>query len=355
MNASESIITLSTSSFSPSSLSLELSTDQKPQKTLHVLYGIHFGEKRNDTMIAEWEVSLKSILSNAPTDNDVNIHILANNNATETITKRIDEIGLVNSRWGKNITLSLYNIETKLEEWTTFLEEKVRGLPLDKRVSIGGYFRLLAYQILSKRDIDEVLYLDTDVVILANLNDLMRYMNTTHEENKDMIWQYDAAWPNSGFMVINMKKFHRFWELITQLPTIRHAGDQTLLSMIVEQWPNATYRGVIPTNWNNHIGHGYRRAPHTLLHKIEEGQNVGMLHFTGGPGATFFDGPGLDKYCGERQQGPACKGHLEEYHSSWGLAEYYVRLPWKLVMYFGSSKIQTGKLGYPLKFETIVC
>lgn len=124
-----------------------------------------------------------------------------------------------------------------------------------------------------------------------------------------------------------MMTFHKFWELISQLPGIKSDGDQTSLAMVVEECPNAIYRGVIPNVWNVHLGNGYRRDFHKLLHLTEKGQNMGILHFTDGVDETFFEELGLDKYCGEIRHGPRCKGHLKEYQSSWGLAEYYVKLP----------------------------
>lgn len=321
------------------------------RKTLHVLNAIYLKEG-GEGIIDEWEVNFKSVLMNAPTDNDIHVHVLTNNAATKVVEERIRATGLLTmSRWQNKMSLTLHNVESQLDEWAAFLQQKTRGVSTDERVSIGGYFRLLAYKVLGKKGgVDEVVYMDTDVVIMSNLNDLMRYMNTTHEENENMIWQYAPTYANSGFMVLNMQKFHKFWELIDKLPEITHAGDQCLLSMVYEQWPDANYRGVLPDAWNTHLGHGWRRSPHELLHS---GRNVGMLHFTGAFGETYFSEPGLEKYCDYKGRGKGCKGHLEEFRASWGLAEYYVRISWDYLMYFESSKISHDEAGYAFEFEVI--
>ena len=328
------------------------------RKVLHVLNGIYVNNNKRAFSVEEWEVNFKSVLSNAPIDNDIHIHVITNEKATEVINELIEKTHLIKeSRWRNKVSLTLYNVESKLDEWEEFLNKKTRGVTLDSRVSIGGYFRLMAHNVLKlnkQHDIDEVVYMDTDVVILSNLNDLMRHMNTTHVENESMIWQYAASNANSGFMVLNVKKFDRFWELIDKLPEIKHGGDQNLLSMIVEEWPNANYRGIIPSEWNIHLGHGWRRAPHKLY---SSGQKIGMVHFTGSYGKTYFHEPGvgLDKNCDYHGRGGDCKGHLDEYHSSWGLADYYVRLPWHSLIYFGSSRINNDELGHPFHFEILNC
>ncbi len=331
--------------------------DQTSRKTLHVINGILLKDKKESGIISEWEVNLKSALSNAPTDNDMHIHVLTNKNAAEVIKDKIERINFSQSKWKNRVSLTVYNVESKTEKWMQFLKEHLKGAKLDQRVSLGGYYRLFAYQVLKDRGVDEALYMDTDVVILANLNDLMRYMNTTHEQNESIIWQFAETSANSGFMILNMNKFHKFWELVAQLPKIDSGGDQKLLNLVVENSPNVTVSGVLPDEWNTHLGHGWRPHPHKLLDAVERDERkAGMLHFTGAFGETYFSGTtGLDKYC---ERTSRCKNYvaaLYKYRSTWGLAEYYVRLPWKLLMYFESSKIPSDQEGFPFQFEIINC
>ena len=330
--------------------------NNKKKRTLHVLNSIHLNDKSEPFIIDEWEINLKSVLTNAPPDSNLHIHMLSNKNATQVIDKRIRKrMKLLGSKWRNQVSLTLYNVESKIDTWRAFINSHLQGQSIDERVSIGGYFRLLAHEVLKERGVDEVIYMDTDVVILSNLNDLMKSMNTTHVANENMLWQYAATVANSGFMVVNINKLHRVWELISKLPRINDGagGDQTLLAAIVDEWPNEKYNGVIPEEWNIHLGHGFRGTPHRLYNLVKKGQNVGMLHFTGGYGDTYFDGEGIDKYCGRIRHGPKCKGHEDKYRAVWGLAEYYIRLPWELVTYFGSSQIPIDTDGYPFQFELV--
>ncbi len=317
------------------------------QKTLHVLNCIHL-EKGKTGIVDEWEVNFKSVLGNAPLDNELHIHVLANGEAAQVIERRINESQLVEkSKWRNKVTLTLYNVEGKIEGWREFLKVHLRGHGVDERVSIGGYFRLFASTVLKERGVDEVIYMDTDVVVVANLNDLVLSMNTTHVANENMVYQFSG---NSGFMVLNMQKFHIFWDLISKLPEIKSGGDQALLSAVIDEWPSV-YNGKIPEQWDVHLGHGFRRGPDKLLSKRN---SIGMLHFTGAYGNTYFE-DSIDKLCGGNYHGKNCKGHLKEFHSSWGLAETYIRLPWKYLIFFASTKISHDSDGHAFQFDVITC
>lgn len=327
------------------------------EKTLHVLYGIQLLNENKTGIIDEWEVNLKSVLSNAPSANDLHIHVLANIDGSKAAEEKIRATKLISeSRWRNKVSLTIYNVESKLEEWTEFLREKLRGVRMDDRVSLGGYFRLLAHNVLKERGVDEVLYTDTDVVVLANLNAVLREMKTTQQENENMLWQYaeDEKLANSGFMVLNMQKFHIFWDLVSKLPEINHGGDQTLLKMVATQWPSV-YNGILPKEWMIHLGHNFRSSPH----RLNSYEKFGMLHFTGAFGETYFEGS-VDKYCGKRDRRGKMRGKdcfnanaIDAFRSSWGLAEYYVRLSWNSIIYFESAQIAHGEKGHPFNFEVI--
>ena len=339
-------------------LSYEEQIPVKNNACLHILHGIYVKDSESASIIDEWEVNLKSILSNAPIENDLHIHVLTNNYATKAIEEKIKETNLIEgSRWRNRVSLTLHNVESKLEDWRNILNEKLRGSEIDQRVSIGGYFRLFAHTVLKERGIDEVVYMDTDVVVLANLNDLVRSMNTTHPDNESIIWQYAKESSNSGFMVLNMQKFHIFWDLLSKLPAIdkRSTNDQALLALVAEKWP-FVYNGVIPDQWNVHLGHGWRNAPHQMLGL----DRVAMVHFTGGFGDSYFSEPGLEKYCGGKDpngfvRGKHCKDkYLDEFHASWGLADYYIRISWKFLIYFASTKISHDADGFAFNFEIVI-
>lgn len=311
------------------------SSSDKP--TFHVMHGLQGDDKG---FIDEWEISLKTILVNAPVDADLHAHILTNNAAYRAVQNRINMAGLNGTIWRNQITISIYNVERYHANWTSFLASKLRGHNLDKRVKLGGYYRLFASQVLGP-EIGPVAYMDTDTLILANLNDLHQYIDPTK------MFQVSATWINSGFMIVNTEKFNGFWDLLDAVPEIDSGGDQTLVSLVAEAFPNVT--GHLPEQWDTHLGHGFRRAPQTLLDKRDK---VGMLHFTGSRAGAYFEG-GFDYYCTRSNACGGNQGNLDKFRKSWALADYYVRLQWTWVKYFGQSMVDARHQGHALKLRLV--
>lgn len=248
--------------------------DHSPKPTFHIMHGLQGDDKG---FIDEWEVSLKTVLVNAPLDADLHAHILTNNAAQNAVLNRINMAGLNGTIWRNQITISIYNVERYHTNWTAFLASKLRGRHLDKRVTLGGYYRLFASQVLDA-EVGPVLYMDTDSLILANLNDLYQYVDSTK------MFQVSSTWINSGFMIVNVAKFNEFWDLLDAVPEIDSGGDQTLITLVADAFPDVV--GHLPEQWDTHLGHGFRRAPHKLL---DQRDKVGMLHFTGSREGAYFE------------------------------------------------------------------
>jgi hypothetical protein len=113
-------------------------------RAVDVLFGM---QGNSQAFIDEWEVALKSILLNAPIDASLHIHILANNAARVAISERIHKAGLEGTRWRNPVTITVYDVEKYQEEWTAFIQQNIRkGNTIDGRVTLGGYYRLLAFK-----------------------------------------------------------------------------------------------------------------------------------------------------------------------------------------------------------------
>jgi len=399
-----------------------LSTD--PSATVHVLYGLH-GNRTG--FLDQWEVNLKSTLLNAPLDHPLHVHMIVNTDAEYAIRHRLSKAGLVGSVDEANIKedggegsswvmeeppattttitttqrpyfrqpirMTIYNVEQYHNEWTAFLLRKFRGKDLDGAYPMGVYYRLLAHKVIlpywefqntknSQKEangqvkVQSILYMDADVVVLSNLNDLWRHVvvpaqqepeklqyrhaslrtNATasnHEnvEKWPIIYQWSATWPNSGFAVYQLEHMDRFWELLDELPQIGHTNDQSLLTAVAKAFPNIT--GTLPKEWDTHMGHGWRPAPHEILQTQER---VGMAHFTGKPprGESYMDtDEGVLKYCSRSKHCGTSDTARQAYMKTWGLVDYYVRIPWHYVRYFGESQIPIGQRGYPLTVEIV--
>ena len=307
------------------------------RRTLHVMHGLQGNDKG---FIDEWEVSLKTVLLHAPVDADLHAHILTNDAAHTAVLNRITAAGLNGTIWRNQITISIYKVERHHANWTSFLASKLRGKDLDKRVTLGGYYRLLASKVLDP-EIGPVLYMDTDTLILANLNDFHKYVDPKY------MFQVSATWINSGFMVVNMAKFNGFWDLLDAVPDLDSGGDQTLVTVVAMKFPDVV--GHLPEQWDTHLGHGFRKAPHSLIDKRDK---VGMLHFTGSRSGSYFHG-GFDQYC---IRTPVCNRSPEardKFYKSWALADYYVKLQWNWVKYFGESMVDSHGEGHALKVRLV--
>jgi hypothetical protein len=243
--------------------------------------------------------------------------------------------------WRNKVGLTLYNVERYEANWTSFLRTTLQdqGTEVDLSMSFGIYYRLLAADVLDTKYIGPVVYMDTDVVIMANLNDILPVLDPTK------LYQFSATWPNSGFMVINTKRFHIYWEMLRNL-TLTHGNDQSLLVQFAKGFPDKV--GTLPPQWDVHLGHGWQKRSQSLLEIQKEG--VGMMHFTGKKGGNSYFDNGFERYC---KRAPNCrvKRDMDAVSQSWGLADYYVRLRWTWVVYFAKSSIRLGKEGYPFQME----
>lgn len=307
--------------------------------TVNVLFGMAGARK---AFVDEWEVAMKSILLNAPLDAKLHIHILANKDARDEVSSRIAvKAALVDTLWRQPITITVYDVEKYEAEWTEFIKEHIReNNVIDERVTLGGYYRLLAHKVIPKQ-YSPVMYMDTDSVIMTNLNDLWKLVDRTK------MLQMSLKWLCSGFMIVHLDKFDHFWEGLDSLPNITHGGDQSLVTQYVRAFPDMV--GELPEQWDAHLGNGFKQAAHKLIYARREG--VGFLHFNGfRPAMQSFFTRGLMHFCT-----PGCNDVKNHYKfvDTWALADYYVRVTWPWVRYFGHSTTELGNDGYPLKFEIV--
>jgi len=372
----------------------------KGVRTLHI---IHCLSGNDPQFIDEWEWGLKSIIANAPLDANLHIHIIADSDAAEATDKKIVGSGLVKAQqaWRNEITITLNNVEGMLPKWRLFLKHALTAndtadessrSELDGRVGIGGYFRLFAHEVImpyssseqcsldggdrsgkscDNRDLKEAVYMDTDVIVMANLNDLMTATQQTILARVERVGLPRPLWiwnGNSGFAVIDLTNYNYMWLLASQTPRVtavpfnspnmkllipKKKNDQYILQSIADRYPNVTAK--IAMQWDIHVGHGYRQLPQKLF---DDGRDVGFLHFTAPShfGGNFMDLGGTDKWCKFSNN---CNhtdtipgGDMDKVRRTWGLAEYYTKLKWDWVIFQGGkSRIRLGENGNVLKYN----
>ena len=301
-----------------------------PVSILFALVGDHPG------FMAEFEVSLKSILLNFPFHSPaMNIYIMLDDAAHKAVlplltgneTKTHSTSLLNQSAWPLPISIHLYPVESYHQEWVKQVIQTVGRINTQTH-TIGTYYRLFADRVLPP-EVGPILYLDTDVVILASLDDLWKHVNTTQ------MYQWAGSKGRiAGFMILNLYLFRQwnFWKMVEDLNkdfTINDA-DQGILKVVQDKNPQCC--GWIPERaWGLHkeLIWGHMKHKSNLDYFVSVEPRAGMFHLNGGGGSKksyFLDLP---------------KEHFQ-------VVQYYVNLRWPWVRYFGESR--TGpRGGFPLE------
>ena len=159
--------------------------DQTIRETFHVIQCLG-GDAKG--FLDEWEVNLKSILLNAPLDYNLNIHIICDEKACSAAKHRLIAASLNSTKWRNEIVIHVKNVQHEIQEKEEIIQKILgkAGATFDKRIGIGGYLRLFApdfiMQYTNDMSLSNALYMDTDVVLLSNLNGLIHSVkeNTNH-------------------------------------------------------------------------------------------------------------------------------------------------------------------------------
>lgn len=155
----------------------ERSTSTKTNKSSDDLVRVLFGASGDDPgFMSELEVALKSVLLNAPPDCDLEVHYMADKVASLATLKMLDRIDIEEWKMRNKLAITVHNTESYIEKWTKTIDDvwnHVNGTQNHFRHSVGAYFRLFAHQVLPKT-VQHTIYMDSDVVILANLQELWR-------------------------------------------------------------------------------------------------------------------------------------------------------------------------------------
>lgn len=98
-------------------------TNNKVKNIFNVLYR-STGTK--ESLYDAWDVSLKSVLVNAPVDASMEMHVTCSQEACAFVKKRVKDAELEGSLWRNQITITLYNVEAYNQEWREFPRKKIR-------------------------------------------------------------------------------------------------------------------------------------------------------------------------------------------------------------------------------------
>lgn len=307
---------------------------------VNVLYGLsgnHAG------FLEEFSVSLKSVLLNAPLDTDINIYIMADEDAYQALPKLFQKCQLETWETRHQVTIHTMNVKPWLETWQNRMVEFYRAKydrnysvwQSNRKHTVGAFFRLFANDVLPE-GVENVVYIDSDVVVLANLQEIWNQIDP------NVVFQWGVT-QCSGFMLLCVPKLPTVWELAAQSPFAQiskeqrlGANDQVIFVAVNQSFPSSV--GVLPPAWDVSVANEMWRYRHRLLTQRPQ---VGMLHFNGGgfhKQSAFVSHPFLS--------GP------DVHQDTWGMANYYAHLSWTWARYWAASHIQPAQKGYPIKIET---
>jgi len=309
---------------------------------VHLVYALH--GQGHEGLYQEFEVSLKSALLQAPLDADLHVHVVANKAGVQALPAVWERTQIQTWRTRNQVIITVYNIESRLESW---LEIYHQAMPAVKqrfsylRHSFGAFYRLVLDTFM--KDVGMIVYADTDVVFLANLQDVPRSMRTI-SNNTDPLFAWGST-RCSGFMLLNVKQLPQLRGILHDVQDAvaskavwkSHFGDQLLLREVASAHPNRV--ALLPSAWDISMADG---VPTTSSEQVVRARPaVGMMHFNGG-------GTDLDAFFVKHK-------NLKDFKfaGTFGLVHGIVRMPWTWARFMAETQIGSNE-GHPLKIETVV-
>ena len=307
-------------------------TQSQTQLPFHVLFGI---SGNSSGFISEFQVSLKSVLLNAPVDAPLDIHIMVDGDASKAVDRVLEETELAQWKTRNPISIHTYKVDPFVEAWKERMVQlfkkqwkDVYGAHYSTEVhTIGTMFRLFANELLPS-NVTKMLYLDPDAILVANLQSLWNHIDP------QALFQWGETMC-AGFMVLDNQQLPRVWDLAHQTPMLNiserfhnGANDQLIFRAVNVTFPDRV--ALFEQGWDIHVADGGFRFKKNL---DQRRPRVGMMHFNGGSSS--------------KESAYASHSILkeEEAQDTWGLAHYYARMPWRWAPYWAQGTIPVASSG----------
>jgi hypothetical protein len=289
---------------------------QEPEHMIHIMLAL---SGNHPGFFEEVKVALKSILLNAPHDQNMHIHIMADQEAYDYLPTVWNDTKVDGIEWWQNITIIPYNIQPQIPQWAEILRNGT-GLPADGGHTFGSYFRLFADKVLPKT-VEYALYVDTDVIIQANLNHLFKNLPDDSESQVETP-VFVMATECAGVMLVNVHKLDKFWEHVNSIKwegNMLEDLDQSMVIEVGKQYPGSVE--LLSAPWDLTVTVHWREAKKENLIKIRP--EAGIVHFNGG-------GSSKDPYFNS--------DFITDHQDGFGLPAVYFRdIPWTWVRFMGKS------------------
>jgi len=311
-----------------------LTSASLPQDPVDVLYALSGDDP---DFLLEFENSLKSVLLNAPLDAALRIHILCDEVAHKGLSEVFNRTEITEIRARNPTFIKVYNCQYLLKKWRARLRSMMMPISgAESRHTIGTFFRLFADYMLPDY-VHHFIYLDTDVIILANLAEVWSLINP----------KAYFQWGDSqcaGFVIFKRKSLRKMWHFwatggvmkLNQLNMQNSVSigydDQSLLRVFHNHTPEKV--DALPPRWDIHYANGLWKFTNRLVSVREQ---AGMLHFNGHSQASLL------------------KDDREAVVSTWGLANFHINLPWPWAKFIIESTINKAQGdGYPLHLDYVL-
>ncbi|KAL3798130.1 hypothetical protein ACHAW5_001182 [Stephanodiscus triporus] len=285
--------------------------------------------------LSEFEVALKSVLIHAPLERDMHVHIIADREAYQSLAEIFNRTNLSTWITRNSIEIHAYDITPRLPELEKLILDTFIMGGFDPSINIGdltnvhtmgAFFRLFAHRIISTT-VKHIVYMDTDVVIMANLDAIWQQIETN--TNSLFHWGLGHC---SGFVIFNVQRMSEIWRLAGASPMEnisatfnQDANDQLVLLSVNLTYPNEV--AIFEDGWDMTVTEKWLYNDDL----VERFPDVGMLHLNGAANDDAY-----------------WKNHsfISWFPDSWGNGNYSAILPWPWARYQAKAMIHPGSKGH---------
>ncbi len=294
--------------------------------------------------LSEFEVALKSVLLNAPLERNISIHILADQEAFDAMKGIFNRTELSTWQTRNPTEIHVHDVTADVPQMESEVADVFRAhnpnVGWSALHTMGTYYRLFVERYVSNTSAKHILYMDTDVVIMANLEALWEHVES-EQQNALFHWGKNMV---AGFVVMNLERMNKILPLAKNSSLVEVVGteeipfdDQYIYRAVNISHPNEV--NVLPPGWDMTVTAIWQSNNHPYDKKFP---NVGMLHFNGG-------GLSQEAYFNleDPEQSFSTKSKLRE---TWGNGKFYATLPWEWARYQAKSLARPGSEGHPIRF-----
>ena len=339
-NSKQSIDQLSLRAYCTNNNSRQRSNDLL--STLNIVFGL---SGNHPGFLSEFEVALKSVLLHAPLERAMHVYIVADGDAYQSLDDVFKRTNILTWETRNPIKIYVYDLSSKLPQLESLIVETFShalnnpNFTLEDATwshTVGCFFRLYAHRVLPAT-VTHFLYLDTDVVIMANLEGLWQQIDiTSSSANALFYWGRGMC---AGFVIFNLQRMDELWTLAQTTPMQnisevyqQEANDQLVLLALNVTYPNQV--AIFGDGWEMTVSEKWINNDKL----VELYPDVGMLHFNGG---------------GDDEAYWTKHTFISGFSDTWRNGNYSASMPWPWARYQAKTMVRPGLKGYMMNITFV--